>query len=158
MLKMSQYELKRETSGPSEGDVGPFWARSTSKRQNVGPYRAPASCHTCQMIPTHCHMLQKTSSCLRWRPVHQKQSSHLQWVIPPRPGSTKVSWVRTSFFFLVQWLITTLSCLCHPNIHLMGSSAPWRSELIISPCVPVLWHLFIGYGPTHKKLRPPWAH
>jgi hypothetical protein len=23
------------------------------------------------------------------------------------------------------------------NIHLVGSSAPWRSELIISPCVPV---------------------
>ena len=34
--------------------------------------------------------------------------------------------------------------LCHVsapcwglNIHLVGSSAPWRSELIISPCVPV---------------------
>jgi hypothetical protein len=23
------------------------------------------------------------------------------------------------------------------NIHLVGSSSPWRSELIISPCVPV---------------------
>jgi hypothetical protein len=25
----------------------------------------------------------------------------------------------------------TLSCICHPNVHLMGSSAPWRFELII---------------------------
>jgi hypothetical protein len=39
----------------------------------------------------------------------------------------------------------------------MGSSAPWRSELIISPCVPVHWYLSVGYGPTHQKLRPPWA-
>jgi hypothetical protein len=52
----------------------------------------------------------------------------------------------------------TLSCLCHPSNHLMGSSAPWRSELIISPCVPVLWYLSAGYGPAHQKLRPPWAH
>jgi hypothetical protein len=35
---------------------------------------------------------------------------------------------------------TPLSCLspCWGlSIHLVGSSAPWRSELIISPCVPV---------------------
>jgi hypothetical protein len=60
-----------------------------------------------------------------------------------------------SFFLLVQRLIITLSCLCHPNNHLMGSSAPWRSELIISPCVPVHWYLSVGYGPAHQKLRPP---
>ena len=45
-----------------------------------------------------------------------------------------------------------------PSNHLMGSSAPWRSELIISPCVPVHWYLSVGYGPAHQKLRPPWAH
>jgi len=149
---------EKETSGPSEGDVGPFWASSASRKQNVGPSRAPASFHMCQMIPTHCHMLQKTSSCLRWRPVHQNQSSHLQWVIPPMSGSAKVSLVRTSFLFLVQWLITTLSYLCHPNNHMMGSSAPWRSELIISPCVPIHWYLSVGCGPAHQELRPPWAH
>jgi hypothetical protein len=54
----------------------------------------------------------------------------------------------------MQRLIITLSCLCHPNNHLMGSSAPWRSELIISPCVPVHWYLSAGYGPAHQKLRP----
>jgi hypothetical protein len=37
----------------------------------------------------------------------------------------------------------------------MGSSAP--SKLIISPCVPILWYLSVGYGPEHQKLRPPWA-
>jgi hypothetical protein len=55
----------------------------------------------------------------------------------------------TSFFLPVQKLITTLSFLCHPSNHLMGSSAPWRSELIISPCVLVHWYLSIGYGPAH---------
>jgi hypothetical protein len=52
----------------------------------------------------------------------------------------------------------TLSCICHPNVHLMGSSAPWRSELIISPCAPILWYLSAGHGPAHQKLRPPGAH
>jgi hypothetical protein len=77
---------------------------------------------------------------------------------PLKPGSAKASWVRTSFFFLVQWIIAKLSCLCHPSNHPMGSSAPWRSELIISPCVPVHWYLSAGYGPAHQRLRPPWAH
>ena len=148
-----------ETSGPYEGDVGPFWARSASKRQNVGPSRAPASCHTCQMIPAHCHMLQKTSS------LHWVASCPSKAIIssavgdPPRPGFAKVSWVRTSFFFFfMQGIIMMLSCLCHPNNHLMGPSAPWRSELIISPCVPVFWYLSAGHGPAHQKLHPPWAH
>jgi hypothetical protein len=52
--------------------------------------------------------------------------------------------MRASFFSYVQGLITQLSCLCHPNVHLMGSSAPWRSELIISPCAPILWYLSAG--------------
>ena len=66
--------------------------------------------------------------------------------------------MRASLFFSVHGLIITLSCLCHPNFHLMGSSAPWRSELIISPCVPILWYLSVGHGPAHQKLRPPGAH
>jgi hypothetical protein len=66
--------------------------------------------------------------------------------------------MRVSFFFFMQGLVITLSCLCHPNNHLMGSSAPWRSELIISPCAPILWYLSTRYGPAHQKLRPPWAH
>jgi hypothetical protein len=59
--------------------------------------------------------------------------------------------MRASFFFSVQGLVTTLSCLCHPNVHLMGSSAPWRSELIISPCAPILWYLSAGHGPAHQN-------
>ena len=135
-----------------------FWARSTSKRQNVGPSRAPASCHTCQTVPVHCHMLQETSS-LPWVASYPSKAI-ISFAVsdPPRPGSAKASWVRTSFFFFMQGLISTLSCLCHPNNHLMGSSSPWRSELIISPCVPVHWYLSVGYGHVHQRLRPPWAH
>jgi hypothetical protein len=59
--------------------------------------------------------------------------------------------MRASLFFSVQGLVTTLSCLCHPNVHLVGSSAPWRSELIISPCAPILWYLSAGYGPAHQN-------
>jgi hypothetical protein len=66
--------------------------------------------------------------------------------------------MRASLFFSVHGLVITLSCLCHPNVHLMGSSAPWRSELIISPCAPILWYLSAGHGPAHQKLRPPGAH
>jgi hypothetical protein len=145
-------------SGPSEGDIGPFWARSASKKQNVGPPGAPATYHTCQIIPAHCHMLQKTSN-LPWVASYPSKTIISSAVgDPPRSGSAKASWVRTSFFLFMQGLFTTLSCLCHPNNHLMGSSAPWRSELIISPCVPVHWSLSAGYGPAHQRLRPPWAH
>jgi hypothetical protein len=66
--------------------------------------------------------------------------------------------MKASFFFSVYGLVTRLSCLCHPNVHLMGSSAPWRSELIISPCAPILWYLSAGHGPAHQRLRPPGAH
>jgi len=155
---MSKLWAKRETSGPSEGDVGPFWERSTSKKQNVGPLGASATYHMCQIVPTHCHMLQKMSS------LHWVASCPSKIIIsstvsdPSRPSSSKKFWVMTFFFFFIQGLITMLSCLCHPNNHQVGSSAPWRSELIISPCVPVHWYLSTGYGPAHQKLRPPWAH
>jgi hypothetical protein len=66
--------------------------------------------------------------------------------------------MRASFFFSMQGLVITLSYLYHRSHHLMGSSAPWRSELIISPCAPILWYLSIGYGPAHQRLRPPWSH
>jgi hypothetical protein len=58
--------------------------------------------------------------------------------------------MRASFFFSVYGLVTRPSCLCHPNVHLMGSSAPWRSELIISPCAPILWYLSAGHDPAHQ--------
>jgi hypothetical protein len=66
--------------------------------------------------------------------------------------------MKASFFFSVCGLVTRLSCVCYPNVHLMGSSAPWRSELIISPCAPILWYLSAGHGPAHQRLRPPGAH
>jgi hypothetical protein len=66
--------------------------------------------------------------------------------------------MRAFFSSLCMGSSQTLSCICHPNVHLMGSSAPWRSELIISPCAPILWYLSAGHGPAHQKLRPPGAH
>jgi hypothetical protein len=57
----------------------------------------------------------------------------------------------TSFCLLMQRIIITSSCFCHPSNHLMGSSAPWRSELIISPCVPVHWYPSVGHGPAHQN-------
>jgi hypothetical protein len=83
---------------------------------------------------------------------------HLPGADPHRLGLCQDVLMRASFFFSVQGLVTTLSCLCHPNVHLMGSSAPWRSELIISPCAPILWYLSAGHGPAHQRLRPPGAH
>jgi hypothetical protein len=87
-----------------------------------------------------------------------RSTSHLQGADPHRLGLCQNVLMRASFFFSVQGLVTTLSCLCHPNVHLMGSSAPWRSELIISPCAPILWYLSAGHGPAHQRLRPPGAH
>ena len=151
-------EQKMETSGPYRGDVGPFWAWSASKEQNVGPSRAPATCHTCQTSLARCHMLQKSSSLpwvASWSP---RPSSHLQGADPHGSNLCQNVLMRVSFFFSMQGLVITLSCLCHPSNHLMGSSTPWRSELIISPCAPILWYLSAGHGPAHQRLRPPGAH
>ena len=93
-----------------------------------------------------------------WRPIHLGQRPICKGLIPMGQISAKDVLMRVSFFFFVQGLSTTLSCLCHPSNHLMGSSAPWRSELIISPCAPILWYLSAGHGPAHQKLRPPGAH
>jgi hypothetical protein len=97
-------------------------------------------------------------ACPGWRPIHQGQRPICKGLIPIGQISAKNVLMRASFFFFVQGLVTTLSCLCHPSNHLMGSSAPWRSELIISPCAPILWYLSAGHGPAHQRLRPPWAH
>jgi hypothetical protein len=93
-----------------------------------------------------------------WRPDHQDHRPICKGLIPMGQNSAKDVLMRVSFFLFMQGLSTTLSCLCHPSNHLMGSSAPWRSELIISPCALILWYLSIGHGPAHQKLRPPWAH
>jgi hypothetical protein len=93
-----------------------------------------------------------------WRPIHLGQRPICKGLIPIGQVSAKNVLMRASFFFLVQGLVTTLSCLCRPNNRLMGSSAPWRSELIISPCAPILWYLSAGHGPAHQRLRPPGAH
>jgi hypothetical protein len=147
-----------ETSGPYRGDVGPFRAKSSSSKPDVGPSGAPATCYVCQTSPTHRHMLQKSSS-LPWVASNPSRStSHLQGADPHGSNLCQNVLMRASFFFSMQGLVITLSCLCHPSNHLMGSSAPWRSELIISPCAPILWYLSAGHGPAHQRLRPPWAH
>jgi hypothetical protein len=103
-----------------------------------------------------CHVPWKSSNHHWWRPVHHG----------PRPSARGCSpqiyakdvLMRAFFSSLCMGSSQTLSCICHPNVHLMGSSAPWRSELIISPCAPILWYLSAGHGPAHQKLRPPGAH
>jgi hypothetical protein len=92
------------------------------------------------------------ASCPSW------STSICQGLIPISHNLCQNVLMRASLFFSVHGLVTHLSCLCHPNVHLMGSSAPWRSELIISPCAPILWYLSAGHGPAHQKLRPPGAH
>jgi hypothetical protein len=108
---------------------------------------------------------QHTAICSRKRPASpwvasypSRSTSHLPGADPHRLGLCQNVLMRASFFFSMQGLVINLSCLCHPNDHLMGSSAPWRSELIISPCAPILWYLSAGHGPAHQRLRPPGAH
>ena len=61
----------------------------------------------------------------------------LQWRghNPPRLSSARVPLVERPPLLRCKAPGPSLSCLC-PH-HLMGCSAPWRSKLIISPCVPV---------------------
>jgi hypothetical protein len=107
---------------------------------------------------------QHTAICSRKRPATLGGVLSIKAIIPSagadphRSNLCQNVLMRASFFFSMQGLVITLSCLCHPSNHLMGSSAPWRSELIISPCAPILWYLSTGYGPAHQRLRPPWAH
>ena len=65
---------------------------------------------------------------------------HWKGVIPPRPGSAKVPLMERPLLLRCKTLINHCP-VSAPwwglNIHLVGSSAPWRSELIISPCVLV---------------------
>jgi hypothetical protein len=92
------------------------------------------------------------ASCPSW------STSICQGLIPISQIYAKNVLMRAFFSSLCMGSSQTLSCICHPNVHLMGSSAPWRSELIISPCAPILWYLSAGHGPAHQKLRPPGAH
>ena len=129
-----------KTSRPTEGDVGPFLGKMQHKMTNVGPLWASKPCHTCQLP-------YQTATLSRWRQWllgdvlgHQREMFHLKWVNPLGLGLAKVSRMEHPSSSQMQKLNQALSCLCPwwgPNNHLMGSSAPWRSELIISPCVPV---------------------
>jgi hypothetical protein len=141
----------RETLAPSGHNHHP-----TSKTLAPLGLLQPAMC--AKQAQHTAIMLQKTSS-LSWVASYpSRPSSHLQGADPHRSNLCQNVLMRVSFFFSMQGLVITLSCLCHPSNHLMGSSAPWRSELIISPCAPILWYLSTGYGPAHQRLRPPWAH
>ena len=94
-----------------------------------------------------CQLPCQTATCSRWHhePIgdvlgHTKQTFHWKWVNPPRSGSTKAPLMERP---LLLWCKTLINH--HPIfspwwglcIHLVGSSSPWRSELIISPCVPI---------------------
>jgi hypothetical protein len=76
---------------------------------------------------------------------------HLPGAVPHRQIYAKDVLMRAFFSSVCMGSSQTLSCICHPNVHLMGSSAPWRSELIISPCAPILWYLSAGHGPAHQS-------
>ena len=90
------------------------------------------------------HPTSLVASCPSW------SMSICQGLIPISHNLCHNVLVRASLFLSVHGLVTHLSCLCHPNVHLMGSSAPWRAELIISPCAPILWYLSAGHGPAHQ--------
>ena len=139
MLSKRPKWAKSETSSPFEGDVRPFRGQSSIQKSNVSPSWAPPSCHMCQPSCQTATRSRKTSSHPGWRPGHQRETLHLRRVNPPGLGSAKVSWMEHPSS-QVQKLNQALSCLCPwwgPSNHLMGFLAPWRSELIISPCVPV---------------------
>jgi hypothetical protein len=147
------------------GDVKPLWGRRWPLQGIIsiqGAKRWPlwASCklpHVPQGPNTLPHPPGNVQSALV-ASCPSKPSYHLQGLIPMGQNSAKNVLMRASFFFFMQGLFKTLSCLCHPSNHLMGSSAPWRSELIISPCAPILWYLSVGHGTAHQRLRPPRAH
>jgi hypothetical protein len=144
---MSKYELKRETSGPSEGDVGPFWASSASRRQNVGPSGAPATCHMCQIVPAHCHMLQKSSSLPWVASCPSKPSSHLQGAIPPRSNLCQSVLVRASF------------CLLHARAHhdvVLPLPSQQPSDGLFSPMEVRANHLPMCTGPL-VPVRRVWS-
>jgi hypothetical protein len=144
-----------------QGPIGETLALSGQNHHPTNQTLAPLGL----LQPAMCaKQAQHTATCSRnrpaypgWRPDHQDHRPICKGLIPMGQISTKNVLMRASFFF-VQWLVTTLSCLCHSSNYLMGSSAPWRSELIISPCAPILWYLSAGHGPAHQRLRPPWAH
>jgi hypothetical protein len=145
-----------------QAPIGETLALSGHNQHPVSQTLAPLGL----LQPAMCaRQAQHTAICSRkrptspgWRPDPSRSTSHLQGADPHGSNLCQNVLMRASFFFSVQGLVTTLSCLCHPSNHLMGSSAPWRSELIISPCAPILWHLSAGHGPAHQRLRPPWAH
>jgi hypothetical protein len=129
---------------PVQPDVGPLGLLQPAKCAKQAQHAALCS--------------RKRPASPGWRPIHLGQRPICKGLIPIGLGLCQNVLMRASFFFSVQGLVTTLSCLCHPSNHLMGSSAPWRSELIISPCAPILWYLSAGHGPAHQRLRPPGAH
>jgi hypothetical protein len=151
-------EQKSQGVKPLKGDVGPFRAQKPSNKQNVALPGAPATCHTCQTSPTWLPRALEVVQHHWWRPVHHGPRPICQGLIPTSHNLCHNVLMRASLFPSVHGLVTHLSCFCHPNVHLMGSSAPWRSELIISPCAPILWYLSAGHGPAHQRLRPPGAH
>jgi hypothetical protein len=68
-----------------------------------------------------------------------RPTSHCKRANPARSSSARVPLVERPPLLRCKTFDPPLSCL-YPLMgcqHPMGSSAPWRSELIISPCVPI---------------------
>jgi hypothetical protein len=135
-------------SGPSEGDVGPFRASSASRRQNVGPSRAPATCHMFQIVLTRCHMLQKSSSLPWVASCPSKPSPHLQGSIPSRSNLCHSVLVRASFCLLHAW--------AHHDVVLpLLSQQP--SDGLFSPMEVRANHLPMCTGPL-VPVRRAWSY
>jgi hypothetical protein len=153
-----QNEQKDKTSSPS-GETSALLGQDDHQMTwNVAPAGPPASCQhvpnqPTSKLPRPLEIVQASmvtsypswsmSICQGLFPTSLCQKRPDEGVLPPLRA-----WAHHK----------TLSCICHPNVHLMGSSAPWRSELIIPPCAPILWYLSAGHGPAHQRLRPPGAH
>jgi hypothetical protein len=150
------------TSCPFRVTLGPFRATLASWGKTLGLLGPQEPATRATWHTTASQNLQK-----HW------MTSWVSWVTSwafqgLRPGGKGTTPLGTGLPSCLWWNVllflrcNPLICLCplsgsqHPS---GGLLAPWRSELIISPCVPV----HKGTCPSgmvlkHQQIRPPWAH
>jgi hypothetical protein len=131
--KVRRQALLRET-------LGLFGARAASRSQTLALFGLFQTA-TCANNPLHLpYAHDDITSLLVTSLGHLGPTFHCKWVNPPRSGSTKVPLMERPLLLRCKSSIKhcpVSAPLTGLSNHLMGSSAPWRSELIISPCVPV---------------------